>query len=771
MVCLAFTAVLAAAMAVWPASVPELIQEQEGRTVLVKGSVYQKEITNDKSVIYLDDAVMTADSVHSFPNQSNQAGQAIQLQQEEQITIGRVMCALRKSADASVTMPEIGSSVVLRGRVSMWRAASNPGEFDVREYYTLSGISCSIQEAELIGKSAEYSIVSERLYQLRRRCAAVYEACMEPGEAPVMKAMVLGEKQGLNADLKKLYQNAGIAHILAISGLHISLIGMGIYRGLRRLGCPNIAAAGAGMLLLMLYAVMTGMSASAFRALCMFAMQLLADVTGRTYDMLTALALSAFLLLAGKPDSLKLTGVWFSFGAILGIACIMPAVQELCPKRCPKRLWSALSASLGVFLFTLPVQLMAYYSVNFYSVILNLLVLPCMTVLLYAGVAGLLVGLVSLPAGSMILKVCHAFLLLYEKSSRLMLLMPGASYIAGSPPVWRIVAYYMLLLPAAYAVRKGKIREHRRKPCMHVKSSDSGALWRQKQHLLSAACMTAAVLLLLLPQSDSMKIAVLDVGQGDGIVIQSETGHTYLIDGGSGSNTKLAQYRLLPYLKYHGIDTIDCAFLSHLDKDHYNGVAELLSSGGEEGVTVRRVILSAAELHDEAYTELCTLAEDSGTEIAYMQSGDDMTDGKLQIRCLYPTYDISVSNKEADRNETSLVLSVTYEGFRGLFMGDLPIEKETDVIRALAEDTATYGCTLLKAGHHGSKNSSGEELLRALHPDITVISCGAHNRYGHPHAETIERLAACGTKIYMTPETGAVTIAINGKRMKVYTVF
>lgn len=771
MVCLVFTAVLAVAMAVWE-SPPDALDKQNGQSIYVTGRVYQKEIKNDKSVIYLDDAAMAADSAH--------------ISKEEQVQIGKVICYMKGTGAGAQKMPEMGSYVCAYGELFLWEEPSNPGEFDIRRYYELSGIKCAIQNAAIIEQAEEYSRFREGLYRIRKRCAAVYEASMEAKEASIMKAMVLGDKTEMDTDIKKLYQHAGIAHVLAISGLHISLLGMGIYKGLRRAGCPIPVAAVMGLLFIVLYSIMTGFSPSSFRAVCMFALHLLAEVTGRTYDMLTALAVAAMLLLIQEPAYLYHTGFQFSFGAILGIGYLAPIIQMFCPVRgryirqkeqdtmlrtvtCTGvKLWNAFSVSLGVFLFTLPIQLSSYYGVNVYSVFLNLLIIPCMSVILYAGGVGLAVGLWSVRAGSVILTICHVLLQLYEQSSGRVLSLPGSTWITGAPAKWQIVSYYSLLFLGIYSMKMNRKNSVKKGQMLKLqKRSVSQNCAESKIHdpvyrcyLLCGCCFLSAFLILTLSPKSHTAITLLDVGQGDGSVIQSESGHTYLIDGGSSSNQKLAEYTLIPYLKYNGIDTIDCAFISHLDEDHYNGIAELLVSGREEGITVKAVILSEAEVQDEKYTELCALAGANKTAVYHMKQGDSVTDGELQISCLYPQNDTSVS----DRNEASLVLSVTYESFQGLFMGDLGMENEKKVIQAWSAQGEKGGYCLLKAGHHGSKDSSGEDFLTCIQPDITVISCGEHNRYGHPHGETLERLRQAESRIYQTPETGAVTLWIeNGK--------
>ena len=298
-----------------------------------------------------------------------------------------------------------------------------------------------------------------------------------------------------------------------------------------------------------------------------------------------------------------------------------------------------------------------------------------------------------------------------------------------------------------------------------------------------------SIVMLTVKSRNCMKITFLDVGQGDAIVVQSETGHTYLIDGGSSSNNKIAEYQLIPYLKYNGIDTIECAFVSHLDEDHYNGILYLLQSGKREGIQVKQLILSAADIKDESYQEICAAANRNMTEVSYMKRGDYLQDEKLLIECLYPICDTTVS----ERNEASLALAVRYDTFLGVFMGDLGTEQEMVIMKQEVEEkeqeqetmmvkreaeekeqeqetmmvkreaVGNVTCILLKAGHHGSRYSSSRAFLEWVKPDVTVISCGEDNSYGHPHDETLQRLENIDSEVLATPKHGAIIVEIGEK--------
>ena len=226
---------------------------------------------------------------------------------------GKLQCELENMKTAMITAGavteeektlKIGQQIVLEGTFALFSTATNPGEFDAQAYYAAKGIGGRVRKAQILAAGEKYSFLREKLYGFRQvlhdRLAEVFPA----KEASVMQTLLLGEKEELDAEVKALYQKNGIAHILSISGLHITLLGMGVYRLLKRLGLPVRAAAVGGAMLLLIYGVMVGMSVSASRAIGMYLLQMLGIFVGRTYDMLTGLGLMALLLVLQEPERL-----------------------------------------------------------------------------------------------------------------------------------------------------------------------------------------------------------------------------------------------------------------------------------------------------------------------------------------------------------------------------------------------------------------------------------------------------------------------------------
>lgn len=258
--------------------------------------------------------------------------------------------------------------------------------------------------------------------------------------------------------------------------------------------------------------------------------------------------------------------------------------------------------------------------------------------------------------------------------------------------------------------------------------------------------MACFVLCLLVPPQDLSGIYFLDVGQGDGIMISDGRQKHIFIDGGSTSESAVGTYRILPFLKYHRIRQIDAWIVTHTDADHISGLTEAL----ESDYPIRRLLLAKAAPQDDALEHLVTLAEENGTEVVVVQENATLRMQDATMICLYP----KAEESETEKNALSQVWRYESDDFSVLLTGDLGSEQE----QILLERNLLYPVTVLKTAHHGSAYSSSEAFLEAIRPAVAVISCGEKNRYGHPAAETVERLEQTGASIVYTMKNGQISI-------------
>lgn len=739
----------------------ESVGETEGSQLTLMGELYNKEYKNDSLVLYLRHIKKIN---HNINNNSKQK-EAIEYDRDIS-----VMCYMDSTGLLHENEPRLGVWVAVEGEVSLFREARNPGEFDAALYYQTLGIYLRLFEAKVIAQGTSYSVYREGLYRLRRYLEGVYDSVLPEKTEAVLKAMVLGNRTELDLESKQLFQRSGISHILAISGLHISFIGMLVYSMLKKLGMPRRLSALLCILLIIAYGDMVGMSGSAYRAVFMFGMKLLADVLGRTYDMLTALSLAAVLLLLEQPLYLRQSGFLLSFGAVLGIGLFSDMVQpdlEQIKNKTFRRTAEAISGSLSIFLVHFPIILCSYYEFPVYSFFLNLTIIPAMSLMLVLGLLCLLcgsVGGVGFCMAKLIGLLCHLLIAVFEEAGRFSLSLPLAQWITGRPDNWKIAVFYasvlVLYLLHGYAKRASR-------------SSRASALNMRIgiPYWYKMIVILLAVGFLSCHGIYDTRVTFLDVGQGDGIWVESISGKHYLIDGGSTSKSAVGQYTLLPFLKYMGVSRLEAVFLTHLDEDHISGVRELLegydNNGRVSGIKIDRVIVAEAVIKDEAYDELKGLCGKNGIPLLYAKSGDIIGDETLYFEVLHPDSDY----KPTSRNAYSLVLKLTLKEknslFRALLTGDVEADGEEQVVDYLKENCDNTHIDVYKAAHHGSKYSNTWELVEMIKPTLSVISCGENNRYNHPHEETVANLKRAGSRIAVTKDSGAVTVRIRDGRWSV----
>uniref|UniRef100_UPI0040571DB1 DNA internalization-related competence protein ComEC/Rec2 n=1 Tax=Acetatifactor sp. TaxID=1872090 RepID=UPI0040571DB1 len=681
----------------------------------------------------------------------------------------------------------IGSDITVQGTLRCFSHATNPGEFDMASYYNSLGICGKLTNITVQNMEDEYSVLQETLWNLRMYFKERLRRVFPGKEASVLTAMLLGDKTELDSQIKTLYKENGIIHILSISGLHITIIGMSIYQMMRRAGIPVWLAAICGGGILCLYGVMTGLSVSACRAIGMYLIRMLAEVVGRTYDMLTALGILAVLLIWHNPANLSHAGFLLSFGSVLGIGWFYPALlskekgmgvqryEAKKWKRILKKLWKeqrkklfeSITASASITLFTLPVQLWFYYEVPVYSVFLNLLVLPFMSLIMVTGLVVMI-----LPGSGMLGTITCLILQGYEWLCECFEKLPYHTWNPGKPQTWQVVVYYLLLLLCVVWRRVVDFQKNKNA----ARTACTFRLWEKCQKVkavCTVAILTAAVIVLTSKIQAGTTVTFLDVGQGDCMVMETVSGEVFLFDCGSTGRNQVGQYVLLPFLKYNGIRHIDAVFVSHPDVDHCSGVEELLVYGEEEGIIVERLVLPAIDKEmREEMTSLQQGAEAAGIKVSYISAGDSFTTENASFLCLHPPrgYANQDSNacsqcfyvelyeepsKCANEDETDAACSL-------LFTGDVEGEGE----ELLWQELKNYDIrdvTVLKVAHHGSRYSTSEEILELLKPKLSVISCGRNNSYGHPHEETLDRLEAVDSEVFVTSEYGAITLEIKEK--------
>lgn len=661
----------------------------------------------------------------------------------------------------------IGTKIAVKGDFSSFKGPENPGSFDSQFYYHILGVGGSLKNAQLISSDGAVSCIREALHRLRFFLIQKSEQLFSKPYNGIIQAVLLGYKGNLDADMKQLYKEGGMLHIMTISGMHISMLGMGCVWVLKKLRVPGRVAAVIGALVVVLYGMMIGMQVATLRAVLMFCMRMLAKLLRRTYDAKTALGLSAAVLLLKQPMYLFHSGFLLSYGSVLGMIVVMPVLNKLweCKNKFVKGVYERFLASVGILLATLPLQLYFFYEYSLYSILINFIVLP-----LLPFVVGIAVVVLALPmtltvtssgampvgaASGCLVWVVERLLAFYEWVCDFFGNLPAHAVVAGAPKVWQIIGYYVVLAVCLawidYWKRNGM-------------KLDAAGIWQTvlMKGLPVLGVSSTVLLILFWRPLDGFQCHFLSVGQGDCAVIR-EGDSAYLVDCGSSSKKRVAEDILLPFLKYYGISKVDGVFLSHADEDHINGIVQWLEDYEHSHIAMKSMILPALdeEILEGEFGEVLALCEARGVPVFTLSAGDALSLGNLRLEVLNPPQDTEATGT----NECSQVLFLEYKNHSILFTGDISSKTETDLLHKLND----ANITVLKVAHHGSKYSSSASFLRAIKPQVAILSYGAENSYGHPHKEVLDRLNANKSYVMETAKSGAITILFEDEvRIKRY---
>ena len=646
---------------------------------------------------------------------------------------------------------KIGNTVEVRGTAEAFEKPGNPGQFDAYSYYLGKGYaykvfaeSCNIIDSKVSCR--------EYLRKIGDYCTNLYERYLPENEAGILSAMMFGRKNLLSDDDRELYKINGLMHILAVSGMHIETVSLIFLFLMTKL--PVNFRAGRILLFLMLvmYGTITGFGVSCIRAVIMCGLKIMAELAGRTYDVISALSFAAVITLLINPANLFHCDFILSYLAAAAVAVVYPALERGLHLGREGRgiiyniIVKPLLFGVCVNITTLPVILFFYYDAALYSVFLSILIVPLLSVLFVTGILCAFFGGIFPPAGMFFSGGIHFILSFYQVICEWCVEHVYDMRITGYPGAVRIVLCYVIIavvVCAAHCIKN-------RRACV----------------LLCAVFSVIPVCILGYHRDDGLKITFLDVGQGDGIVIRMPDGKVVCVDGGSSDVGNLAKYRIEPYLCHEGIRHIDCWIVTHIDNDHYSGLKEILDRRRYNGIVIDNIVIADSKIcRDEfidVFSDTISVSQNVSSDIpdiVYMDDNDSLEFGGAVLRCLSPVSTRSsgfeTPYEYENQNESSIVFELSYGSFEALFTGDIEGVPENE----LPIDTGRK-YELLKVAHHGSKNSTSDTFMQRFRCSNAVISYGKQNRYGHPHPETIERLAMYGLNVYKTAESGAVTVSV-----------
>lgn len=719
------------------------IYDLKENTVIVQGKIYKIENTAFGTNIYL---------------------KGVEVENgEKNISVKRIFVNTEKIPNV-----KIGNIIKVMGKLRQFEEAANKGNFDSKKYYLSLGFYGKIEAGTIEVINSDYSGIRQGLYEMRMEIIERLEKLCSDNKGifsiinnknGIIGAIILGDKTDLDSDIKELYSVSGIAHILAISGLHISFIGMAIYRLLRR-RFRFLFSAAVSIPVVLSFGIMSGFGISTIRAIIMFILKIIGEVLGRKYDAITAISIAGLVLLVQNPFVVCNSGFQMSFGAIIAIVLILPIVEEILNR--DNKIIKVLSANFTISLVMNPILAWNYYELPTFSFLLNIVVVPLMSVVIVSSIVGIFCSCIMFGFGKAVIFPGCGILELYTFLCNIINKSSVASIVVGQPKVTIIIVYYAILLVVLFGLKNIRTKYTRAEKERNIIKKETGLVLEKKakkerrikgQNVkLRLACIVGFLLLNCLIYyipNPGFYITFINVGQGDGILIHGDNGTKVMVDGGSTSEKQVAKNCIVPYLKAEGIGTIDYSIITHTDKDHISGILEILENNNSNRIRIKNLVMPDINMKDDTYNELIEKAKLKKINVLYIKKGDTLSLGKTKIKCIYP----ETTTTASDKNDYCTVLSVKNKTSKILLTGDISKEIEEKI-----KDDIEENYTVLKVAHHGSNYSSSEKFLKKVNPKYSIISVGKNNSYGHPGNETMERLRKQGGVIYRTDEKGGITI-------------
>ena len=663
----------------------------------------------------------------------------------------------RPKMEPGVRPVAYGMTLMLRGSISAPPAERNPGEFSLRRYYESMGIAAVLSVDGFGGIVIRDStggawFLRTCVYPVRASILRRVGEILPGEEGEFLKDLLLGERSGISGETKEAFIDAGVAHVLAVSGYRVLVVagmlmaGLTLFRVPRRI-CPFIAAPA-----LLFYMALALAHPPVVRGTIMALVFILGGLVQRRTSSRNALGVAGLLILALDSRQLFDTGFQLSFGAVLAILCFMPSPRGLIAGpgdrghilRSFRWILRSILLSVIVSLGTLPVTAACFGRVSLVGVLTNIAVVP-------ATGAGMILGTLALGA-DLVLPVLGASyaaaggLLLHWtiRFSEFSASLPFASLETSRFGLWEAIPWYGAIGLATH--------------------------WRDRRMAARFLALFLAGLNTLVflpagpdPSRGVLRVSMIDVGQGDAILVEFPGGETLLVDTGPLTLTGDAGKKIVaPFLRRKGIGSLDMLLITHPDADHCGGAASIIRS-----FPVRRVIESDAGGQTAVYASYHAAALARGSPLSLACRGERL--GALECARVYVLWPgprrtaAAQSSRRASSNNASIVFKLVYGHVSFLFTGDAERDSETGLIRSFG---SFLGSTVLKVAHHGSDSGTSQEFLDAVRPAVALVSVGLHNRFGHPSPSLLGRLGAAGARVLRTDREGAIVLATDGRSVR-----
>ena len=650
----------------------------------------------------------------------------------------------------NISKIKIADKIELKGKLRSPIKAKNPSQFDYSNYLKNKKIFSTlyVQKGDWKILSKPDSLSGKFLQKLNDTRNSILEHHKKYIKSPnieVLGGIVFGD-DAINPpdEIKNSFINSGLLHILAASGMNVSIIfGIWYFIGCRlRINHRIVVILGA--LLVAFYTLMTGMGASVLRAAIMIEFIILGKLIDRSANSVSLIFLVAFLMLLYNPAMINDVGFQLSFVVTFALIFYAQPVLEKIKNRITEALLGAIFIPIIAQLWAAPIQMFYFNTFATYSILANFFIAPFIAVLSFLGFVSAILAMI--PFDVFADRVCMFFAIILNpvvtiliKISNYFANLPDALLTTTHPDIFRIVIYYSMLVLLGLALRK---------------QFNNRKTWS----LLLILLMLFVVSFKKIDKKE-LEIIVFDVGNADSFLIKTPESKYIMIDTahgtyeGSASSFSQADSIMNKYLKDHGIKTLDILLLTHFDSDHSGGAIDVMKT-----VNVRKLIINQNKDSSKTTKAIFDYLERNEINTTTAQNNAVIfEENKLKIKTYTPNTDTK------NDNDSSIITLLSYKDFDLLFMADAGVKGFENIKNNLHNNDIE----ILKSGHHGANNTVSKNMIKTINPDAAIISTGL-NPYGHPTKQTLKTFEKNDVKIYRTDIDNAIKITSNGDSYLIY---